>query len=87
MGVSRLLFTTFFGSALLMAASDSTLIQAFTTGIDSGVINTLVYNPARYWKIALLFLFFILSANTLEKVRYFTIVTDTMAPDLDVNDQ
>ena len=44
MAVNRILVTAFFGSALMMAASDSAIIQTLTSGIDSGVINTLVFN-------------------------------------------
>lgn len=83
--ISRIAVTLFFGSALFMSSSDSALVQIQASGIDSNTINTLVFNPIRYWKMGLSLIFFILAVRTLEKVRYFTIATSAMGgSDLDV---
>lgn len=82
--VARLAITAFFGSALLMAASDSTIVQTATSSIDSGIFNIVVYNSVRYWKIGASLLCYILAVRMLEKVRYFTIAVATAATDLTV---
>lgn len=70
------MITLFFGSALLMALSDSEIQQKSTSTIDGGLINLIVYQSRRYWLLAFGLFAWIICVRAIEKVQYFMIAVE-----------
>jgi hypothetical protein len=72
----HVILTLFFGSAALMALSDSEILQKQVSTIDGGLINTIQYNSRRYFLLGFALLFYIISVKALEKIHYFIIALE-----------